>query len=285
VLKGQGISLTLGLTGFTSSNWSQTTSFDLLLPRSSQTDAHVKAVVKHLEKCWVDDLTGITKATKLSTEDALAALQKGCSHGQFMHDVARQSYRYRPVMHTELDLEKLTYRNAREKEAHDLNATKGAVKITSENRIHGVGIEITGKVKVAADKREYSVQLLLNDDGMVVKADCTCQQFRTQGLKHGPCAHLIALRIAYAERVARRQQDNKSRHTITVETKTFSKRISSGEEMVQISLNKKRLTLKWGVVGKPMRRQQFQFSTIESARTDYLNRIQKLSTQQFLETQ
>ena len=283
VLKGKGISLTLGLTGFTSSNWSQAASFDLLLPRTSETDENLSKVLKHLKKCWVDDLKGIATATKLKNAELLAILQLGCSHGQLILDVATQQYRLRPVTNVELDLEKLKYRNLKEKEAHDLVATKGAVTISTENRIHGVGVEITGKVKVEAEKREYSVQMLINDDGFVVKADCTCKDFREQGLKQGPCSHLIALRVAYAERVARRQSDNKSRNSITVETRTYSRRKPSGEDVVQLTLDKNRLRMKWGKAGEEMRSQQFQFGSVAAARTDYLTRINKLALKGYLD--
>ena len=37
VLRAGDITLTLGLTGFTAANWSQALSFDLLLPRKTQT--------------------------------------------------------------------------------------------------------------------------------------------------------------------------------------------------------------------------------------------------------
>ena len=45
----------------------------------------------------------------------------------------------------------------------------------------------------------HTLQLLLGDEAQVLKAECTCALFRKQGLKQGPCAHLIALRLSYAE--------------------------------------------------------------------------------------
>ena len=45
VLRAAGMTLTLGLTGFTAANWSQAVSFDLLLPR--QVEATSAPLMKH----------------------------------------------------------------------------------------------------------------------------------------------------------------------------------------------------------------------------------------------
>ena len=45
-----------------------------------------------------------------------------------------------------------------------------------------------------------------DDDGRVKSAECTCTFFRKHKLKEGPCAHLIALRVAQAQEEERRRQ-------------------------------------------------------------------------------
>ena len=55
---------------------------------------------------------------------------------------------------------------------------RGAVAIVMENPIPGTGLELTGKVVVAEDRREYRPQLLLADEGQVTRAECTCPAFR-----------------------------------------------------------------------------------------------------------
>ena len=63
----------------------------------------------------------------------LEALQAGCQRGLFMFDVAREVYRYRPLLGEALEPERFAFRNVRERRAHDLAAEKGAVKIVTEN--------------------------------------------------------------------------------------------------------------------------------------------------------
>ena len=139
-----------------------------------------------------------------------------------MFDVAENVYRLRPLTDQPLDMERLEYRNLHERQAYDLVLRQAAVKITKENRVFGRGIELTGTAKVEEDKREYLPQLMISNEGFVSRAECTCATFRRQGIKSGPCPHLIALRIAHAIREKVRRETGEGDDAITVETKTFS---------------------------------------------------------------
>lgn len=283
VLKSSDLTITLGMTGFTSANWSQAASFDLLLPRKTQETQELKVIIKHLSKTRFDDEAGIMAATKLTGETLHEALQTGCQQGQLMFDLARNVYRLRPLTNVPLNLERLEYRNQRERQAHDLLARKNAVSITTENRIYGTGLELTGRVTVAEDKREYRPQLLITEDGGVSKAECTCPFFRKQGLQHGPCSHLIALRLTYALREKERAASGKSRATISVETRTYSRRDETGEDVYQISLDRHKLRLRWGKAGGEMRSQNFRFNSTDEARTEYLARLESLTSKGYLD--
>ncbi len=283
ILRGRDMELTIGLTGFTAANWSQAASFDLLLPRSTEGSADLEAVVQHLQSTWYASSKDIGTATSLSGAQLTQALQLGCQQGQLIYDLAQQVYRLRPLTSEPLDLDRLQYRNQRERQAHDLIARKGAVTLSSENFIHGSGLEITGKVEVAEDKRDYRPQLLINDDGYIAKADCTCNLFRQQGLQDGPCTHLVALRLAHAQRDAARKADGKARHQITTETRSYSRRTAKGEQVYQVSLDRKQVRIRWGMVGQDLRVQQLRFNHIDTARSDYLDRIDRLVAKGYLD--
>jgi hypothetical protein len=285
VLRAGPITLTLGLSGFTSANWSQSVGFDQLLPRDR--DEAVKstlaAVLARLGEVWVASAGDLVKATKKPAAEVYTALQVGCQHGRVMYDLARGVYRLRPITEAPLDLSRLQYRSVRERVAHDLVA-RGAVKIASENRIYGVGLEITGKVQVEADRREYRPQLTIDDDGRVKSAECTCTFFRKHRLKEGPCAHLIALRIAQAqEEERRRQARGKARATITVETRTYARRRGDTEEVCQISLDRQRLKLRWGPRGQSLRVQSLVFNSVAEARSAYFERVDDLEARGYLD--
>jgi predicted DNA-binding WGR domain protein len=283
VLRAGPATLTLGLTGFTAANWSQAVSFDLLLPRKTQVGEILDRVLQALAAVWVADVKQLATATGIKGAALLEALQAGCQQGKVMYDVAADVYRLRALTDTPLDLPRLEYRNQAERTAHDLLTRRGAVQIVAENRIAGTGLELTGKVAVAEDRREYRPQLLLSDEGQVSKAECTCTFFRKQGLKAGPCPHLVALRLAYAEQEARRARGIDPRQAITVETRTYSRRDASGENVVQVTLDRARLKVRWGRAGEALRLQTLRFNSADAARAAYLARVHELDQRGFLD--
>ncbi len=283
VLRAGAVTLTLGLSGFTAANWSQAVSFDLLLPRKTYGGEALDRVLRHLSTVWVADIRQLSSATGLKGEALVEGLQAGCQQGRLMYDVAADVYRLRALTEAPLDMARLEYRNLRERSAHDWLARRGAVQIVSENRIAGTGLELTGKVSVAEDRREYRPQMLLTDEGQVSKAECTCTFFRKQGLKAGPCAHLVALRLAYGEQEARRAREAGPRAGVTVETRTYSRRDEEGADVVQVTLDRNRLRLRWGRAGQPMRLQVLRFNTPDDARGAYFARIGELGARGYLD--
>jgi predicted DNA-binding WGR domain protein len=283
VLRCGPITMTLGMTGFTAANWSQAASFDLLLPRKTQGGEKVEAVLGYLSKVWMANATDLAKGTGLKGAALVEALQAGCQQGRIMYDLAADVYRLRALTETPLDLSRLEYRNQRERTAFDLLTRRGAVKIVSENRIAGTGTELTGKVAVEEDKREYRPQMLLNDEGQVSKVECTCTFFRKQGLKAGPCAHLIALRLAFAAEEARRAKETVPEKAVVVETRSYTRRDDKGEDVVQVTLDRTKLKVRWGRAGKPLRLQVLRFNSPEEARAAYFKRIQDYNARGFLD--
>jgi hypothetical protein len=284
VLRAGDMSLTLGLTGFTSANWSQAVGFDLLLPRKATDLQASEAVVRHLAAgTWFADAAAIGKATGLKGAALTDALQAACRAGRVMFDPAEGVYRLRPLTDAPPDLNRLEYRNARERTAHDLVARKGAVRIVAENRIIGEGLELTGQVAVAEDRRDYRPVILIGEEGMVTRAECTCTAFRRQGLKAGPCPHLIALRLAHARAEAERAAAGDARSSVAVETRTYTRRRGSAEDVVQLSLERKRLRIRRGRSGSPLRPQMLRFNSVEEARAAYFARIDELDARGYLD--
>jgi predicted DNA-binding WGR domain protein len=284
VLRAAGMTITLGLTGFTAANWSQALNFDLLLPRKTETStAPLESVLAHLEKHWTAGAGELAKTTGLKWPALTEALQLGCQQGRIMYDLAADVYRYRPLTEAPLDQARLEFRDRRERIAHDLLTRRGAVKIVSESRIPGAGLELTGKVSVTEDKREYRPQMLLADEGQVQRAECTCPTFRKQGLKGGPCVHLVALRLAYADQERKRLQGIDPAQVLTVETRAYSRRDDEGEEVYQVSLQRQRLKVRWGRAGQALRVQTLRFNSLEEARGAFLARVAELDSRGFLD--
>ncbi|WP_020474695.1 hypothetical protein [Zavarzinella formosa] len=281
VFRAGDITLTLGLTGFTAANWSSALGFDLLLPRKTQTTEPLAKVVKFLaDGVWAATREEIATGSGVKGSPLLETLQLGCQQGQLMFDLANGVYRLRPILNEPIDLVRLQYRNQREKIAFDLLTRRGAVKIVSENRIAGHGLELTGQVSVEEDKRDYRPQMVLADEGQVRRVTCTCAPFRTSGIKGGPCVHLIALRLAFADKEAKRA---KTDDAVVFETRAFTRRDGDTEQTMQLSLERQKLKVRWGRAGQPMRLQSLKFNSEAEARKAYFDRLTELDARGYLD--
>lgn len=285
VITAGPVTFTLALTGFGASNWSQSLAFDLLLPDLSHSeDPSLKAVLAHLKQVRVASLEALSDSLKLSRQQVLAAVQSGCRQGLMMYDFA--SCRLRPLLDEPLPPEALRYRNRRERLAYDLLQSvnkSNAVSLTSEEHLHGIGIEIVGKVKVAADGREYRPLLRFNAEGRVLKADCSCPQFRKHQLKEGPCEHLMALRLLFG-RLEIERRDNPDREHLRLETRSYSKRQADGSETVyQLALNERRFTKRWQLDGSKHKKHAMVYNSAADARDAYFAQIDQLEAAGFVD--
>ena len=68
-----------------------------------------------------------------------------------------------------------------------------------------------------------------------------------------------------------------------METRTFSRRDEEGADVVQVTLDRNRLKLRWGRAGQPMRLQVLRFNTPDEARADYFSRIGDFGARGYLD--
>lgn len=277
-LKGQGFHFSLAMTGFSTGNWSQALNFDLLMPRTATPDtAALSVVLLSLQQQHSSTLTTLCQQTGLSLAVCREALQHACQQGWVMFDMASDEYRYRPLTDTPLDMAHFRYRHPAEQHAYDLVSRVGAIHDLQVLVIATEGVEISASMDVVEDKRTYSSTLKLNEEGMVSKANCSCHAFLQHGLAHGPCAHLIALRMAYAHDVAHRDPNS-----VLQETRVLSRRRHDHIEQIQVTLNHKRLSIQTGSVDQP-KRQQLAFNAFGDAQQAYRQKIEHLKAAGFIE--
>jgi hypothetical protein len=277
------IRLTMGLTGFVASNWSQAVHLDVMLPATAENDAYDK-VVARLKKDWSVTAEDLAADLKADARNVLSALQRACRKGLAIYDIASQTYRYRPVADDPIDDETITFRNPREREAHDLlDGHGGGVKLTSEIEVVGRGMEYHAQVDVEADQREYEVSFQLTPDGRLYRPDCSCTFFRQHAMKEGPCPHLYALRLLVARRELE-ARDKRGTDAITAETRTYVRRHDDGEDVYTLTLDKEQVRVRWGLRAETSRRfQRFMFNGVDAARAAYLERIGDLEAKGFLD--
>jgi predicted DNA-binding WGR domain protein len=284
VLRCGAFTVTMGLTGFTSANWSQALGLDSLLPRTSEVSADLAKIVTFMEGKWIATPAELEEALGLKGAALRHAVQLGCQQGKLIWDLAKGVYRFRPLLAEGLDPDKLEFRNERERQAHDLLAKKGgSVEVLSENRLPGVGVQYVANVVVDADRREYRCELTIDDEGRVRRADCTSPFFRKHQLKEGPSAPLIALRMKVAELQAARAAE-RGQGTIQYETRMYVKRHKSGEDVYQVSLEQTQVKVRWGQRSQErLRSQSLAFNSVDAAREAYFARIAELERRGFMD--
>jgi uncharacterized Zn finger protein len=203
-----------------------------------------------------------------------------------VHDIASGLFHHRPLLAQPLELDQLRYRDAREEQAHRLLATEDQVQLT---RIHDLGLEgtaIDGEVQDRQAHRHYQTSFTLDREGRTVKASCTCADFRRNGLKQGPCPHMIALRLRYAREQAALEQARETaegRRLIRAETRTLTRRQGEAVLSYRISLDERQVLLRWGHDPQTLRQQRLLFNRAEEARDAYFARLDGLAKQGFID--
>lgn len=235
VIAGEGFSFTFAMTGFNKDNWSQALNFDLLLPKrpiGTQTDsqqetiAHIIQALQDAPKT-LEDLCA-AKDNALSASECHTALITAAQQGLVRYDMPSQRYHYRPLTQTPLDMAQFAYHNDAEKQAFAILAHPKSFQRVNVKSVLPDDVMISADIEIAADRRSYHSQLTLGHDGLVKKAECSCPQYLQHRLSHGPCAHLIALRL----------YQHTARAVNAPRTRIFNKRLAvSNNEQAQTPQN------------------------------------------------
>jgi len=206
-LTGKGFHFTFAMTGFSQANWSQSLNFDLLLPKRPQQNTPnsdnddlvplVQALVEQPSR--IDALRErlSTPENNLTASHVRQQLLSGAQQGLIRYDMANQSYYYRPLTQTPLDMAQFAHHNEAEKQAFDIVSREDGVQNLNVQTVVGQGVSISADIHVKEDRRTYQSQLQLGDEGLVSRAACSCPQYLQHRLSQGVCAHLIALRLSH----------------------------------------------------------------------------------------
>lgn len=302
-LSGEGFHLTFAMTGFSQANWSQSLNFDLLLPKRPTDITADPMLLEQLHTA--QDVASLAKHLKLKPTELRAQLLNLAQQGLVRFDMATQTYRYRPLSDTPLDMATLAYHNLVEKQAYELVARPKAITHFTVSLLPtlntGSGVALSADIEVAEDRRSYHSQLQLNEEGMVSRAECSCPQFLQHRLTQGACSHLIALRLKYAE-----VDLSKDKAFQGQQTRLFSKRQDNPTaqgvavtEQIQLTLNQKKLVIEYlandtlpnatantksNYQHKPLR-QQWLYNQPSQAHDAFMAQIDKLQHAGYLENQ
>jgi hypothetical protein len=187
--------LTLGLSGWTTNDWTRGSALDLLAPPATITEDLLLGVGRLLQDRRSMSLAELQQATHSSAPAVTAALRRLAFAGQVIHDLPHRVYRFRQVMPMALGEAQLGPENEELTGARKLMLTRDATIETAERTERGA--LVTGNVA------STPVEILIDLDGRIRRGKCLCGHFRQFGIRNGPCQHMIVLRCLSASAPAK----------------------------------------------------------------------------------
>lgn len=178
--------LTLGLSGWTTNDWTRGSALDLLAPPATITEGLLTRVSRLLQEKRSMTLANLQSETMAPAAGVMAALRRLAFAGQVIHDLPNGVYRFRQVMPMALDVAQLGPENAELNGARQL-LLNGKARLDSTEQMEK-GALLTGTVE------STPVEILVDLDGRIRRGKCLCGHFRKFGIRNGPCRHMIALR-------------------------------------------------------------------------------------------
>ncbi len=181
--------LTLGLSGWTTNDWTRGSALDLLAPPVQPPRDLVTRLAGWLRSERKAPFDEIQARMVASAETCAAALGHLAHAGQVIYDLAAGVYRWRQVMPMAVGEAEIGPENA-ELIASRAIVSRQQVRIESRQEAPRGAVVCTGKAE------GKPVELLIDADGTIRRGKCVCGHHRRAGIRMGPCRHLLALRHA-----------------------------------------------------------------------------------------
>ena len=191
--------LTIGVSGWTTNDWTHGSALDALrAPQTPPEDLvnRIGASLRESKSASFETLTA-----NVDPASCLSALNHLAHTGQIIYDLDAKVYRWRQVMPLALGERELGPENPETAAARDLIRDR-KVRIGSKQARPGGSMLITAKVE------RHEVEVFLNADATITRGKCECSHHSKSGLRMGPCRHLLAARSAALS--SNKQPDNKS---------------------------------------------------------------------------
>lgn len=179
--------LTVGLSGWTTLDWSRGSAMDLYAPPAApapDTITNVQAVVRESGSIKLEQ---VQHRLGLDAASASEALRQLAHCGQVMFDLATGEFRWRQIMPKALGEAELGPEHPELLAARQI-MQRNSAELTDRN--YG-----TGGVMVLTGRSEGNiVEIMVDADQRIKRGKCICSHYRNFGMKNGPCRHMIALR-------------------------------------------------------------------------------------------
>ena len=187
------MSFTLGLSGWTTNDWSRLGNFDLMAPRAEVDEITKQKVFETLLDDWRSDADALARRAELDRSQVLGALSAWTQAGRVIYDLSKGVYRVRELSREPLPTAKLRFANPREERA-DMLMRESKIKHSVSDAGDGM-IKIHGTVR--DEKKQHAAELVVDADERLRSARCSCSFYVHNKLFKGPCEHILVLRKAH----------------------------------------------------------------------------------------
>src|SRR5262249_9717297 len=151
------MSYTLGLSGWTSNDWSGAGNFDLLAPRAEVDDDTKHRVFTALKASWYDTPDALARRLDLDRATVLGALAAYTQARRAVWDLEKRCYRLRELSREPLPMDRLRFQNDREEHAARFLRER-AVEIIATDET-GDGVRLKGVVRHGQKPKEPWLRL------------------------------------------------------------------------------------------------------------------------------
>ena len=187
VVRMGNMHLTLGLSGWTTNDWSRGSALDQLMPRVEPSDGSIAVIATKLQAERALSLDAVAGATGQGMPEAAAALNQLALRGQVIFDLERGVYRWRQMLPMALSDKELGPSNSERDGAEEILKV-GTAMVETLTEVRDGGVVLVGK---SAGK---PCEVLVDVEGRITKGKCVCGHHYQFGLRNGPCRHLQSLR-------------------------------------------------------------------------------------------
>jgi hypothetical protein len=184
--------LLLGLSGWTTNDWTEGSALDQLAPPAEPSDDLISDIAAAFKERPALTFNQVRERTGAAPAFVAVGLNRLALLGQVIHDLHAGLYRWRQVMPVELSAEQIGPENPETEAGRQLVARRAVRIKRDEKRPDGLRI-------LEGESGGRAVSLLLDADGLMLRGRCTCSHHFTGGLRKGPCRHLQALRSAASQ--------------------------------------------------------------------------------------
>lgn len=189
VMRMGEMQLTLGLSGWTTNDWTGGGSaLDQLAPPVDPTPGMMNEVAAAFREDTRWTLDALAARVRAPAPVVSAGLNRLALLGQVIHDLPHEVYRWRQVMPVTLSAEVIGPENPETLAARAMHPSH--VKLTLDHTDAKGMRHLAGKTAGTSAVAEVT----LDADERIVAGQCACSYFYTGGLKKGPCRHLQAIR-------------------------------------------------------------------------------------------